>query len=71
MGSAWMSFCPDPNVIYEYPDLYPPDLYPELYDPNLFPDPNCPCEIADINKDYYVDPNDLLIMTEYWLENGF
>jgi hypothetical protein len=40
-----------------------------IYDPNLI-DPNCPCPQADLNKDWFVDTLDLMILTENWLRNG-
>ena len=68
LSRAWLSFCPDPNF---YDPNNPDDVY--LYtdfDPNTI-DPNCPCEIADINNDWFVDPNDLTILSDHLLENGF
>jgi len=58
-SEAWLSFCPDP-----------PFYDPNLYDPNDFPpvaDPNIPCQLADIDNSWYVDPNDLMIMSDEWL----
>lgn len=47
VSDAWLSFCPDdPNGI----------------DPNDIADPNIPCQLADIDNSWYVDPNDLIIM---------
>lgn len=56
ISEAWLSFCPDdPNGL----------------DPNDFTtDPNIPCQLADINNDWYVDVNDLIFMTDDWLYNA-
>ena len=75
MSRAWLSFCPDPNAIDNDPNTIPvrpgPPLPPGFFDPNDMPDPNCPCELADINKDWWVDPNDAIRMADHWLENGY
>lgn len=56
LSSAWLAFCPDdPNGI----------------DPNdITSDPNIPCQLADIDNSWLVDPNDLVIMSEQWLINA-
>jgi hypothetical protein len=53
LSEAWLSFCPDdPNGI----------------DPNDIADPNIPCQLADIDNSWFVDPNDLATMSFEWLE---
>lgn len=37
-------------------------------DPNTF-DPNFICTDADFNRNWVVEPNDLILMCEHWLEN--
>lgn len=37
-------------------------------DPNTY-DPNYPCFDADFNPDELIDPNDLILLSECWLEN--
>jgi hypothetical protein len=63
ISEAWLSFCPDP-----------PFYDPNLYDPNDWPppvtDPNIPCQLADIDNSWFVDPNDLNIMSSEWLTNN-
>jgi len=54
VSQAWLSFCPD---IFD----------PNTMDPNDITDPNMPCQLADIDNNGYVDPNDLIIMSEDWL----
>lgn len=52
ISEAWLAFCPDdPNGI----------------DPNDISDPNLPCQLADIDNSWYVDPNDLFILSNDWL----
>ena len=61
ISKAWLAFCPD--IPFDDPN-FPGD-------PNDYPlpvtDPNIPCQLADIDNSWYVDPNDLIIMTEDWL----
>ena len=75
LSQAWLSWCPDlnafdPNTLLPKPD-YPGGTLPPgtVYDPNLI-DPNCPCPQADLNKDWFVDTLDLIILTDNWLKNG-
>lgn len=54
-------------------DLTDFDFFAHLWmadcsDPNTY-DPNLPCTIADFNPDELIDPNDLLLFTDCWLEN--
>jgi hypothetical protein len=61
LSEAWLSFCPDP-----------PFFDPNYYDPNDYPpitDPNIPCQLADLDNSWFVDPNDLIIMSDEWLIN--
>ncbi|OQY07491.1 MAG: hypothetical protein B6I25_01655 [Planctomycetales bacterium 4572_13] len=39
-----------------------------LADCNDISDPNAPCHLADMDKSGIVDPNDLVLMSEHWLE---
>ncbi|MHC4551433.1 MAG: hypothetical protein ACYSUT_01510 [Planctomycetota bacterium] len=56
ISEAWLSFCPDD---------------PNGFDPNdITSDPNIPCQLADINNDWYVDVNDLMHLTDDWLYNA-
>lgn len=63
ISQAWLAFCPDP-----------PFYDPNLHDPNDYPppvtDPNIPCQLADIDNNWFVDPNDLIIMSDQWLLNA-
>lgn len=63
LSEAWLSFCPDP-----------PFYDPNFYDPNDWPppitDPNIPCQLADIDNSWFVDPNDLIYMSGDWLKNN-
>ena len=56
-ASAWLATCTeDPNSPY--------------YDPNLFIcDPNIPLHESDFDNSFHVDSNDLMIFTDYWLED--
>jgi len=60
LSNAWLAECPEPDALY-------PDGSPWVRIPA---DPNCPCEIADINQDWIVEPNDLNIMTSNWLQSS-
>lgn len=73
LSNAWMSECPDPNAVDNDPNTIPTSPWPPDYipNPNYVPDPNCPCEMADINKNWWVDPDDLNTLTSHWLEHGF
>jgi hypothetical protein len=53
---AWLSFCPD-------------IVDPNIMDPNDIADPNIPCQLADINNSWFVDSNDLVIMSDEWLQD--
>jgi hypothetical protein len=53
ISQAWLSYCPDD---------------PNITDPNVA-DPNIPCQLADLDNSWFVDPNDLIIMSEDWLRN--
>jgi len=62
LSEAWLSFCPDP-----------PFYDPNFYDPNDWPpisDPNIPCQLADLDNSWFVDPNDLDIMSYEWLDGA-
>ncbi|MEN8127093.1 MAG: hypothetical protein ABFR90_04720 [Planctomycetota bacterium] len=59
LSEAWLSFCPDPPF-YD-PNLYDPNDYPPIADPNI------PCQLADLDNSWFVDPNDLVIMSDEWL----
>lgn len=75
LSRAWLSWCPDPNAFdpndFSIKPDYPIGVIPPgyVYDPNLI-DPNCPCPQADLNKDWFVDGLDLMILTDNWLHNG-
>lgn len=61
ISEAWLTFCPDidindPNFPGD-PNDYPPPVT----------DPNIPCQLADIDNNWFVDPNDLSIMSDQWL----
>lgn len=73
LSNAWLSECPDPNSIDDDPNTIPTTPWPPgfIFDPNYVRDPNCPCEIADINKNWWVDPNDLEILSDHWLDKGY
>lgn len=59
ISEAWMLFCPETGM-YD----------PNMFDPNMInSDPNIPCQLADIDKSWYVDPNDLLFLSDEWLYN--
>lgn len=59
-ASQWLRTCPqEPNVPAE------PNL-PQ--DPNSPTDPNCFCLKADFNHNYTVDPNDLMVIEDHWLD---
>ncbi len=62
LSQAWLTFCPDPPI--NDPN-FPGD-------PNDFPqtDPNLItiCESADFDKSWYIDVNDIIIMTDEWLQ---
>ena len=61
LAEAWLSFCPDP-----------PFYDPNQYDPNEWPpitDPNIPCQLADIDNNWFVDMVDLGWMANEWLYN--
>lgn len=72
LSEAWLAWCPDPNYINGDPNSMPSRPLPPdfVYDPNSI-DPNCPCDIADINKDWFVDTQDLTLLTDYWLQKGY
>jgi hypothetical protein len=63
LSEAWLSFCP-------YPPIGDPNFPGE---PNDYPDPPSDpnilhsCELADIDNSWFVDPNDLMIMSNEWL----
>jgi len=64
ISEAWLAFCPDdPNV-----------LDPNIIDPNLLnrlvTDPNIPCQLTDIDNNWFVDSNDLAIFSEDWLKDN-
>jgi hypothetical protein len=59
LSKAWLSFCPDPNF-YD-PNFYNPNDYPPVADPNFVN------YDADLDDDWYVDANDLIIMSSEWL----
>ncbi len=75
LSSAWLSECPDPNAMDGDPNTVPvrpvPPGYVIIPDPNYMSDPNCPCEISDLDGNYWVDHEDLRILTDNWLENGY
>ena len=67
LSEAWLSFCPD---IFD----------PNIMDSNDIADDNIPCELADIDNSWFVEPvepndlmfvsvgpNDLMIMSNEWL----
>ena len=61
ISKAWMTFCPDidindPNFPGD-PNDYPPPVT----------DANVPCQLADIDNSWFVDPNDLMIFSDQWL----
>ena len=62
LSEAWMAFCPDPPF-YD-PNYYDPNDYPPITDPNI------PCQLADLDNSWFVDPNDLVIMSDEWLFKG-
>ncbi len=60
ISEAWLTFCPDI-------DVNDPNF---PFDPNevTIADPNIPCQLADIDNDWFVDPNDVVIFTDEWLK---
>ncbi len=60
ISEAWLAFCPDiPITDPNFPG-----------DPNDFPtpaDPNTSCQMADLDNSWFVDPNDLIILSDQWL----
>lgn len=72
LSEAWLSWCPDPNYIDGDPNTVATTPIPPgfIYDPNSI-DPNCPCQMADINKDWTVDILDFTILTDNWLKKGY
>ena len=60
-SEAWLSFCPD---AYFYDPNFPDD--PNDYPPPVT-DPNILCQLADFDNSWFVDPNDLNIMSDQWL----
>jgi hypothetical protein len=63
ISKAWMTFCPDipiddPNFPGD-PNDYPPPVT----------DPNIPCQLADLDNSWFVEPNDLMIFSDQWLIN--
>jgi hypothetical protein len=63
ISKAWMTFCPD--IPIDDPN-FPGD-------PNDYPvpvtDPNIPCQLADLDNSWFVEPNDLIIFSDQWLLN--
>jgi len=65
----------DPNTIISVQDFLPPD-FSVIYasnnsDPNILPDPNSLCIYADFNRNYVVEPNDFIPLTDNWLKTDF
>jgi hypothetical protein len=64
ISKVWMTFCPDipiddPNFPGD-PNDYPPPVT----------NPNIPCQLADLDNSWFVDPNDLMIFSDQWLINN-
>lgn len=61
ISQAWMTFCPDISI---HAPNFPGD-------PNDYPlpvtDPNIPCQLADLDNNWFVDPNDLILFSDQWL----
>ena len=57
LSEAWLCFCPD---VFD----------PNTMDPNDIADPNIPCQLADIDNSWFVDTNDLALLTSDWLVEG-
>jgi hypothetical protein len=61
ISRAWLTFCPD--IAIDDPN-FPGD-------PNDYPlpvtDPNIPCQLADLDNSWFVEPNDLMIFWDQWL----
>ena len=55
ISSAWLAFCPD-------------IVDPNTMDPNDIAGSDIPCQLADIDNSGYVDPNDLILMSEDFLD---
>jgi hypothetical protein len=60
LSQAWLAFCPDDS--FKDPNLYDPNDWPPITDPNI------PCQLADLDNSWFVDPNDLNIMSYEWLD---
>jgi hypothetical protein len=54
LSKAWLSFCPDSS--FNDPNYYDPNNFPPVADPNFVN------YDADLDDDWYVDVNDLIIM---------
>jgi hypothetical protein len=64
ISKAWMTFCPDiptddPNFPGD-PNDYPPPVT----------NPIIPCQLADLDNSWFVEPNDLMIFSDQWLINS-
>lgn len=57
LSEAWLSFCPGSDFFND-PNTYDPNEYPPVADPNVIN------YEADLDDDWYVDANDLVIMLD-------
>lgn len=60
----------DPNTILSVPD-FSGIFASNNPDPNTPTDPNSLCIYADFNRNYVVEPNDLIPLTENWLKTDY
>jgi hypothetical protein len=71
LSEAWLAFCPDPDSpFYNDPNSYDRNDYPPVADSNVIP-----CLLANLDNSWledswFVDSNDLLIMSDEWLFKG-
>jgi hypothetical protein len=66
LSEVWMCFCPDPPIDDPNFPGDPNDFPPIPSDPNLA----AQCLLSDLDDSWYVDANDLIIMTSEWMKGN-